>query len=56
VLGEDLGADPLEPQGDFLPGTLGAHRIGGDEDEIGTARQRLAETHPGADPVRLGGT
>ena len=51
----DLCADPLQTPQRLLPGRLGALGVGRHQRQLGAARERLAEPHPGAHPERLGG-
>ena len=45
--GLDLRADPLQPPQRLLPGALGALGVGRDQGQLGAARERLAQPHPG---------
>ncbi len=50
----DRGADRLEPVEDLAPERANALRVGRREPQLGTARERLPNPHPGRDAERLG--
>ena len=52
--GLDLRADPLQPPQRLFPGALGPLRVRGDQRQLGAARERLPQPHPGPQPESLG--